>query len=262
VTEMRRIGEGREADIFDAGDGLVIKLFRLGSTDSCEREWRALHALPSELAPKAIKRIEMENRVGFVMERVIGADVLSVLGSAPWRLSSLGLLLGQTHAAVHDVVASESLPTLREVIHARLSTSSALEPRHRDTALAALDHLPDGVSVCHGDFHPGNVLISKQGVRVLDWPNATVGDPHADVAASDLILRLAEPSESSPWAVRRLNRVGRTLLARRYLAGYRSRRALDSSLVNRWAFVVAADRATHGIPQERGRLLAEMGSRL
>ena len=42
----------------------------------------------------------------------------------------------------------------------------------------------------HGDFWPQN-LLWRQGeiVSVLDWEDAAVGDPHADVAAASAELR-------------------------------------------------------------------------
>jgi len=29
--------------------------------------------------------------------------------------------------------------------------------------------LPTGLSTCHGDFHPGNVLLGKTGPMLIDW---------------------------------------------------------------------------------------------
>ncbi len=35
----------------------------------------------------------------------------------------------------------------------------------------------------HGDFRVGNFMVGPEGLRgVLDWENAHLGDPHADLA--------------------------------------------------------------------------------
>ncbi len=39
--------------------------------------------------------------------------------------------------------------------------------------------------ICHGDFHPYNILMAAGAVTgVIDWPNAIVADPAFDVASS------------------------------------------------------------------------------
>lgn len=40
------------------------------------------------------------------------------------------------------------------------------------------------------DFHPDNVLLAARGPVIIDWPDATRGQPLADVARTSLLLRL------------------------------------------------------------------------
>ncbi len=57
--------------------------------------------------------------------------------------------------------------------------------------------LPDGDQVCHGDFHPDNIMLTPAGPRVIDWNNATSGNPLADIAWTSLILRMGEAPPGS-----------------------------------------------------------------
>jgi aminoglycoside phosphotransferase (APT) family kinase protein len=77
--------------------------------------------------------------------------------------------------------------TLREP-PARAAGSSE-QTRIRET-LSALPHLPQNEPVLlHGDFWPGNILWREgQLVAVVDWENAALGDPLADLAKSRLDL--------------------------------------------------------------------------
>ncbi|TMA37195.1 MAG: aminoglycoside phosphotransferase family protein, partial [Deltaproteobacteria bacterium] len=43
-----------------------------------------------------------------------------------------------------------------------------------------LETLPDGDQLCHGDMHPGNIMLSRRGPMVIDWTNARRGHPAAD----------------------------------------------------------------------------------
>ena len=88
---------------------------------------------------------------------------------------------------------------------------------------------PEPRAICHGDFHPYNILMDAGRVTgVLDWPHAIVADPAFDVATTLVILKLV-PMEiagvSAP--VRWLVNLLRPLLVRGYLRHYRRRRPLD-----------------------------------
>jgi len=96
-----------------------------------------------------------------------------------------------------------------------------------------IEHRPDPDArpvICHGDFHPLNILVeSGQVTGVLDWPNAIVADAAYDVAATRMILACAPVELANlPAATRWLARGARGLLVRRYVAGYRARAALDA----------------------------------
>ena len=54
-----------------------------------------------------------------------------------------------------------------------------------------LDSMPTHVQVCHGDYHPSNILITPEGKPfVLDWSHATQGNASADVARTYLLFKL------------------------------------------------------------------------
>ena len=42
--------------------------------------------------------------------------------------------------------------------------------------------------LCHGDLHPSNVILTRDGPVIVDWFDASRGDPVADVARSSLML--------------------------------------------------------------------------
>jgi len=94
-------------------------------------------------------------------------------------------------------------------------------------------HRPrDGrLAICHGDFHPQNVLVERGTVTaVLDWPNALIADPAFDVASTLDILRFVPAGLTSvPPPLRVVARLFQPLVARSYLARYRRQRAVDDA---------------------------------
>jgi aminoglycoside phosphotransferase (APT) family kinase protein len=48
---------------------------------------------------------------------------------------------------------------------------------------------PERLSICHGDFHPWNILVKDGKVTaVLDWPGFIVADPALDVACTTFLF--------------------------------------------------------------------------
>jgi aminoglycoside phosphotransferase (APT) family kinase protein len=48
--------------------------------------------------------------------------------------------------------------------------------------------LPAGGVLCHGDLHPGNILMTAAGPQIIDWVSALNANPLVDVAREHLTL--------------------------------------------------------------------------
>ena len=78
---------------------------------------------------------------------------------------------------MHDLVAPEDLPSLRDLVRTKIEVAADLPAELADFALEKLDALPDGDRLCHGDFHPGNILLGGDGPAVIDWTDAPAATP-------------------------------------------------------------------------------------
>ena len=84
--------------------------------------------------------------------------------------------------------------------------------------------------VCHGDFHPQNILVDgrREITGVLDWPNVLFAERACDVAATRVILRYAPVGVVSiPRHFRWLIHAARAVLVRRFMVGHRRAQPLD-----------------------------------
>jgi aminoglycoside phosphotransferase (APT) family kinase protein len=256
VSGHVRIGQGREAEILDYGDGRVLRL--LWNTDRelwLDREEAALRAASAAGAPvpSVYERTRVDGRPGLVMERLDGSDLLTRLGRRPWTVLSAGRLLGRIHSRLHAVPAPTTLPPLKGQLLELLERQAERVPADLATeAHERLAELPDGDRLCHGDYHPANVLLAPGGPRVIDWAGASRGDPIADVCRTRLLIELGEVPAHAPVLVRRLDRAGRSLLLRSYLRSYGRP---DRGLLDDWQRVIAITRLAEGIDAERGALM-------
>lgn len=258
VSELVRLGSGREAEIFAWDDGRVLRLARdPRATSMIEHEAAALAAAHAAGAPVpgVYERVTVDGRPGVVLDLVEGVDLLAWLGRRPWALLSVAGTLGRHHAALHRVEAPPGLPTLRDELRRRLG--SRLVPADvRERALERLGRLPDGDRLLHGDFHPANLLRTDHGYVVIDWTNGTSGDPAADVART-LVLGRGGDLEGAPFVVRRAAPLARRLLVAGYLHAYVRDLPLDRDRVERWLPVWAAARLAEDIEPEREFLLEQ-----
>lgn len=247
-----QLGAGREAEVFAWGGDAVVKLYRPGFGGH-HAEAVALAALAGHrLAPRLIDIVDRDGRTGLVLERLGGSDMLALLRHRPWRVLELARALARAHLAVHDVRAPGDLPDLRQVLAARID-EAALPAGLREFAVRVLDRLPAGDRLCHGDFHPGNVLVAADRVSVIDWVNAARGVPEADHARTLLLLRRAAPGR--PLVPRWLRAPGRSVFAHRYARTYRGSSHRPVQLVDSWLAVHAAARLSEGIDAERPALI-------
>jgi len=250
------LGVGREAEVYQYGEAAVIKVYRPGfaghRTEAATL--RALHH--SGVAPALLDVIEHDGRSALVIERVAGPNLLLVLERQPWRIHAIGQSFARAHRAIHQIQAPAELADLRAVLAGRIAAAD-LPRRLRDFVSTVLDRLPGGDRLCHGDYHPGNVLLVAERPSVIDWGAATRGVPEADHARTLLLLRWADPLPDTPLLSRALIGAGRRLLTASYVRAYRPALTAPRD-VGSWLTVNAAARLAEGIPAERPVLVRHL----
>ncbi|MFN3795981.1 aminoglycoside phosphotransferase family protein [Sphingobium yanoikuyae] len=184
------IARGASAELFDIGDGHVLKLFRDSVSDEMiAREAEAsIHAAASGVpTAAAIARQTWDGRRGILFPRLEGGTLMDWIRRNPIRAGWALDRMGAIHAAMHRTEGG-TLRSLKQV----LATDIAYGPAQvtlQKAAIAYLDTLPDGTALTHGDFHLGNVMMTPQGMMVIDWSKAARGHPAADAVRSEMLMR-------------------------------------------------------------------------
>ena len=159
------IGRGYVAEVFEFGEWKAIKLFL--DEDSEEHAEQEAHATSVArehgiAAPRVWDVVKANGRVGIVMERIKGESMMHWGTSFPWRIYTGAKMMARMHADMHSKT-SAAMPDLRHKLRSGVENAVEVAENVRALALEQLAGLPDGKSICHGDFHPDNIMMSKAG---------------------------------------------------------------------------------------------------
>ena len=181
--------------------------------------------------------------------------MLSAVTRKPWRtrglIDQLAELAIQLHSLPVDgwpgstdpiALVDQRLSLPRRVVE--LVDAPGLREAVESATLLGAAAIDGPSVVCHGDFHPLNVVVDKEQACVIDWTDAGLGPREADVSRTLMLFNLAAIATQSRAARAILQFVG-PRLERRYRMTYEARAALDPVLLRRWEVL----HAVHGWSQ-------------
>jgi aminoglycoside phosphotransferase (APT) family kinase protein len=258
ITTAALVGQGRTAEIYVWGNTQILKLFRRGWPLSVVEQEAHISRIVHEMelpVPAIEGMIEVDGRYGILFERIDGPSMLRQLGAKPWTAIQLLHGFADLHVRMHAHTVRE-FPSQRQHLTHLIEQASPLPAEWSAAALTVLNQLPDGNCLCHGDYHPDNVLMSPHGPIIIDWSEATSGNPIADVARTSLIFRLGAPPPGgmSPLLIGPARAFAHATYVRRYMKRYPAIRAELAA----WHLPIAVARLGAGIPEEKHRLLAQI----
>jgi aminoglycoside phosphotransferase (APT) family kinase protein len=152
---VKLIAAGRASEIFDLGDGTVLRRFKAGGNP--DREALVMrHALAAGYPVPRVVEVRADS---LVLERIEGRSLLAEVFRRPWTVRRVADTMAELHAGLHEIPAP-----------------------------AGLDAAGAGDRLLHLDLHPENVVVAASGPVVVDWANARAGEPALDVAMAWVII--------------------------------------------------------------------------
>lgn len=256
------IAQGRTAEIYIWDDRHVLKLYR----DWCPPDWleneariaRAIHEAGVP-CPGVSETIEVRGRHGLIYERIEGISMLEDMNRRPWTIVRHARLLAEIQVQINQKTIP-GLPSYKDRLRYDIRNTQHLDESLREKASAMLEALPDTENLCHGDYHPGNILLGKTGPIVIDWMTACSGSRWADVARTRLLLSVGPNA-----AGRLISPVIRTMIKlyyRIYIHRYHALVPETGDESSRWLPVIAAARLNEEILPEREALIKILNERL
>ena len=188
MTPGALIAKGRSADIFEYGDGKVLRRLR-GERTVPAHEPVVMRAVRAAGYP--VPEVYEVAGGDIVMERVAGVDMVKVIERRPWRARRYGTMLADLHRRLGEV---------------------PIEGGDVPAAYGAPE------VYVHGDLHPMNVILTDHGPVVIDWEGSRIGPRDADAAITWMLLEIGELDDVPRW-LRPIAGLVRAQLLRAFLKG-------------------------------------------
>ena len=218
-------------------DDKIVKVFKEGfsKTESVYEAKKQASAYECGLdVPEILNVIEINGRQMIIMEYIEGATLgerlLGDMGQADYYID----IFVREQQAIHQVSVQEtSIEWMTDKLSRQINSSDHLPEMMKELLLKRLNSLEYEPRLCHGDFHPFNVIINKERLTIIDWADSSLGDIRADVYRSFLLL-----SQSS------------VNIAQKYLRRYCHLSGLSQEEVFKWAPIIAGARLSEEIRLE------------
>jgi aminoglycoside phosphotransferase (APT) family kinase protein len=248
------VARGTRSSVHAYGRGAVIKVPH-SSTPGGWIESEAQYADDARVVGAPVPRLlgieHLAGRAASVWERIEGTSMWQQVVDQPGRSAELGYMLADVQCALFELVPPVTLPRQRDRLTTKIRISAAAVDR---SFVRALDLFPSGIPaprLCHGDLHPSNVILNDSGPIIVDWFDASRGDPVADIArtSTTLLAEGATPPRHLPGS----DRATLATLTEAYLSRLRTQLPFRDEELDQWRAIQAVARIAEGVP--RGPLL-------
>ncbi len=258
------IGQGRTADVYLWEDEKIIKLFSKDTHKSnVELEFDInLKVYESSkekgiAMPKPFQIVEVKDRTGIIFERIQGSTMLEEMSNKPWKIKFFAKELADLHHGIHQCV-NISLKSYKLDIQSQIDKAPFLSEKVKEKLLEMVAELEDSNVICHGDFHPDNIMLSNKGPIIIDWTNARKGNKILDVVRTLIIIKYSSTPPDKPFIIRAVLKQLKNTLYKEYIKHYLKISGISIQEVEKWEAPMGAARLNENIPMEEKNNLIQM----
>ncbi|MBC8062379.1 MAG: phosphotransferase [Clostridiaceae bacterium] len=251
MEKGKLIGQGRTSEVFEWGQDKILKLFRTGLPKTAiENEYEvSIHIYKQlNLTPKVYELIEIDDRTGIIYERINGITMMKVIASKPWKVKKEAHRLAQLHKSI-QLKVDFKLPNYKIRLKDTISNTELLQADVKMRLYEYIDELRDDNILCHGDFHPDNVLITKNGDIIIDWMTSTQWNPLTDVARTSVIFKFGVVPDKT-YLEKQIINIIRNKFYLEYIRHYLKLTGVKIEQIEQWELPVAAARLVEWLPKE------------
>ena len=185
--------------------------------------------------PSLLEVTKINNRWALISEYIEGTTLEELMNNNPEKEDEYLNLFVDTQIKV----LAERAPLLgriKDKMKRKITTTDIIDNSTKYELLQRLESMPTEYSVCHGDFHPSNMVIKGDGgIYIIDWAHVTQGSPVFDGARTYLLFSIE----------------GREMLAKKYLELFEEKSKTSRKDILRCVPIVACTQKMKGIVEEQ-----------
>ncbi|MED1865228.1 aminoglycoside phosphotransferase family protein [Fictibacillus nanhaiensis] len=257
MEQKQIIGKGSTAQVIIFSPSEVAKVFHDHISDDFVEHEYSIHSIISRSGlkvPKVRWSKPISGKRVLIYQKIEGDTLTSLLESQPQKVLHYLRRMATLQASIHDKKLS-SLPSQFDVLQQKIISVKELNKDQKKRILDELEKLPKDKCLCHGDFHPDNILITKDDAVVIDWCDAASGNRMADLARTILILRYGGLKDSTSFLNYTTTLYVRKFLAMYYRKSYTRHYQFSSRVLESWMLPIAAARLSEDLPDTEKKLL-------
>ncbi|WP_424475493.1 aminoglycoside phosphotransferase family protein [Oceanobacillus kimchii] len=238
------IAKGNTADIYAMDDKKVVKLFKpdFPGVEAEKEASKQQFAKKCGLhVPKIFDVTIINNRQAIIMEYMNATPLGEYILGQTKTVEEIMLICVKVQQHIHQIAVKDHLiESMSEKLEYQITNNAVLNKKQKRDLLKELNKIDYTAYLCHGDFHPFNVLIDekKDETIIIDWVDASAGDIRADVYRTYLLLSGSNQE-----------------LADLYVNQYCSTSEITQDEVFQWGPIIAGARLFEVVPSENKQRL-------
>jgi aminoglycoside phosphotransferase (APT) family kinase protein len=263
LEKLKMLAQGGQAEIYEVEDNRVLRVLRDSKDEeNLKNEIEILKALKYKglTVPEVYGFTMIGDRPASIVERIYGDTMLKHIQKNPMKMKSYAKILAKLHSELLCMREDIKLSHSRQRASYLIKLSSALNNSQKEFVYAVLEELSEGDSICHGDFHPGNILMQDNLYYLIDWFGAYKGPAIADIAHTYLLMKNTPRIPGIGWIEYKIMKTFANLLAKTYIHELYRLQPFNWGEFSKWLVIKAAERTEHGMPMEQEKLVEYIDS--
>jgi uncharacterized protein (TIGR02172 family) len=197
IEGLKRIGGGMCGDVYKVDDETILKLYKsnmdlemiLKEKDNAKEAF--VLGVPTAISYEIV---QVGERVGILFEMLKAQDLVSLMKNDLDHIQKYAEMFATLAKKVHSIDAAKSrLPHKKDEYWANFAKSTWMNDEERAKMKQLIEELPDTTTVVHGDFHPGNTMLSGGELMFIDMGDVSTGSPYNDIAQVYSLYKKDEP---------------------------------------------------------------------
>ncbi|WP_261134069.1 aminoglycoside phosphotransferase family protein [Bacillus sp. Marseille-Q3570] len=221
----------------------IVKVFNdnLPDMESINEAYKQKMAYSCGLSvPKVMDVTKIEGKQAIIMEYIEGKTIGAIISNNIEQAEHYMNICVDVQQRIHQNEA-RSIEQMSEKLSRQIENAPNLENKLKLVLLGKLDMMTFEKRLCHGDFHPFNLIMSENRVVIIDWVDSSAGDLRADIYRTYLLC--SQFSEE---------------LAKMYMHLCCEKYGLSKDEIFQWAPIIAAARLSEGVSSENSERLIEI----